>query len=164
VRDTSGLRLRVSDALQPIEGGLLWLGTTVSGTGAVIIPPGKPAYGQQSSFTLPTNLPPASTINPLTSAYVVSSVFYHMHLTGRRIWADTVRGGSVVPAPDGSGRGQLLDDTAYNFEMQSYTRVNATLAPGDTLRLRCVFTNTAAYGALVGNPKAAAGQPVGALI
>jgi hypothetical protein len=153
--DSSGVRIRVRDVLQPIESGMLWIGSTVDG---ITIPSPRNAYGVLARTTLPASLPPASQVNPLTPEYRVIATFLHAHLVGTRIWVETTRGGSRVMAPDGTD--QLGADNAYDFAMQQYIPRNGTLRASDVLTTRGVFRNTPAYGALVGNTVAAAGQPV----
>jgi len=84
-----------------------------------------------------------------------------MHLVGTRIWVETQRGVARTPVLDPvSRKHQLGVNTAYDFGMQTYIPVNATLQPGDVLVSRCIYRNTPAYGALVGNAAAAAGRAV----
>lgn len=156
LRDSSGFRVRVTTARRPIEAGLLWVGAEVSSPG-MTIPSGRPWYGVGADFTVPA-LPPAASVNPLTPAYTMFNTFLHGHLITRAIWVETLRGGVAVRAPSGAhAAGQ---NSVYNFEIQAYEPINATFQTGDVLRTRCVYTNTPAWGALVGNARAATGQPV----
>ena len=91
------------------------------GPGATVIPPGKTAYGQLTSFTA-AGFPPASSLNPSLSAYRVFGTFYHGHTLMRRIWAETYRNG--VRLLDTNGVDVLTVDDSYDFDMQTIVPVS----------------------------------------
>ena len=131
------------------------------------LPPSTVILGRNGHATRPELSGLAATHNdyrPTTHPAVFRN-FYHMHLVGTRIWTATMRSsGGAAGGPTAvlgtNGAHQLSVENAYNFGMQSYTAVNATIAPGDTLVTQCVYRTTPAYGAQVGNTIVAAGGGV----
>jgi hypothetical protein len=157
VKDSSGVLMRVTDARPAIDVGILWLGgLPVSIAGS--IPANKAAYGLQHKITLPPGLPPAAAVNPLTTRYTAFANFLHMHLIGQKIWVETTRGGKRIL--DSSGLDQLGVNAKYDFSLQSNLAINGTLQAGDEVNVKCIFKNTPANGALVGNNISALGQAV----
>ena len=161
--DSSGLLLKVSDALRPIDAGLLELGVAVSG---ILIPPFRKRFGIAGSCasSITQQLRPASQVNPLTASYVVLANAMHMHTLGRRAWTEQWRAGARIKLPATEG-GALTDPLGsspfYDFGSQRFTDApqDTTIVPGDALLSRFVFENTPAAGAQ-GNTRAAAGLPV----
>lgn len=159
VRDRSGVLIRVTDSLRPIDGGLVGLGARA---GAIRIPASR-TYGLEGTCSgeKTRGLPPATTVNPLTSNYVVYGSALHMHTLGRRIWVEQYRGGVRV-RDQATGKDALGSDQMYDFGNQRFLPVaaDASLLPGDELRVRCVWENSVAAGQAGGNRVAAAGRMV----
>jgi hypothetical protein len=155
-QDASGVLVRVSSNLQPIDAGLLWLGAQ---TGSIALPPGRTTgMTGECSSRMTSQLPPAREINPASSFYTVFGNAFHMHTLGKRIWVETHRSGQRVMV---GGADQLGHDNAYSFGGQRFLPTpGATLEPGDLLLTRCIFTNTVAEGVAGGNTVAAAGKTV----
>ena len=154
IRDSSGVRMRVTDVAQPMDVGMVWLGANVPG--GISIPSGKNAFGFSTSVSSLFTVP-ASTINPLASSYTVFGSFLHAHLTGTRIWTEQIRNGQRIKV---NGLDGLGGTNAYNFEHQEITPINTVMNPGDGVKVKCVFRNTVEYGLRVGNAVSAAGQTV----
>lgn len=151
-RDSSGVLMHVTDALRPIDAGMLWV---QAGTETIRVPAGR-ATGQAGDCgaTALSGLPPAASVNALTPSYVAFGALLHAHTLATRVWVEQWRGG-VRLAGDPLGH-----DDLYSFGNQHMIPLTGTLAANDRIYVRCVWANTVAQGLVAGNALAAAGQTV----
>lgn len=167
MRDSSGVLVRVTDALRKIDAGFIQLGTHTS---SIHIPPGQSAWGAAGTCASSTThaLPSAATLNPLTHDFTVVASALHMHTLGRRMWIEQWRGGSRLLNVNGTDT--LGHDERYDFGNQKFLFTSPvapqygsglpTLRAGDELITRCIWENTVAAGVSGGNTVAAAGRRV----
>ena len=102
------------------------------------IPAGAPSYSHQATFALPGWVPP----------FTVHSVYPHMHLLGTSIAVSALfaKGGETT----------LVDIPHWDFHWQGgYELQKAVkLAPGDSVRVKCSWDNSAAHQPLLAGVKA----------
>ena len=98
------------------------------------IPPDKVDHVESMNLTI-----------PLFLDHKVINVFPHMHLLGKEISVDLVRGGTTTP---------LIKIDAWDFNWQGpYTFINQqSVAAGSTLRLTCKYDNTTSNPRNPSNP------------
>lgn len=145
IYDSSGVLIRVTNKTRTYDSGLLMIGAPVDNS--VVIPPNKTAYGIQSHLVIP---------NTLATPRNIFAVMYHAHTLGKRVWTDLIKGGNQLI----TGANDLGRDDPFDFGMQRYLPLNASIVARDVLRTRCVFENTVARGIMGGNTEASLGHPV----
>jgi hypothetical protein len=122
-RDRSGVALCTTDSPRPQEAGVVTLGAL-----GIAIPPGADDYvvGSEIPGVLTSVLP-----QPLHVLWTSP----HMHMSGKSLRTELVRGGVTMP---------LVDVPVWDFGNQrAYPRDPATtlILPGDDVRTTCTYRN-----------------------
>lgn len=120
--DSSGVEICTTKSLRPNDASALTLGDI-----DLNIPPNVPDHeeigvcSENSTSLLPWDI------------HVFGS-FPHMHLLGRKIWTDHLRGGQKI--------GVLGEDLSFDFNLQKIMPEDATIKAGDRLETHCVYDST----------------------
>lgn len=158
LRDSSGVWLRLTSELRPIEGGFFPAGIK---TNTIEIPAGKTGYGMVGEVTISeAKLAAADVSEPPVTLF---SGINHMHLLGRRMWVELERDGVRLQRPADVGGGDMLPGTrAWDFNFQHFQPVDpeVELQAGDRIVTRCVWENTMELGWATGNAAAQNGEVV----
>lgn len=120
--DSSGVEICTTKTLRPNDASALALGDL-----ELNIPPGVPDHeeigvcSETSTSLLPWDI------------HVFAS-FPHMHLLGRQIWTDHLRGGQKI--------GVLGEGLNFDFNLQKTILEDETIKAGDRLETHCVYDST----------------------
>lgn len=125
----SGIILRATPTLRPVEGGIMTTGHLVDNHP---IPPGEAAFDVVGHC-------PAECTSQFPSPITVHATMLHAHLAGRAITVSHVRdnGTHVVQLPD------IASDPYYDFNFQSLNPVaepgGVVVQPGDGIITTCTY-------------------------
>ncbi|CAB9500833.1 Putative fatty-acid--CoA ligase FadD21 [Seminavis robusta] len=120
--DSSGFRVYLTSQQREFSAGVLMISNKEVGA---TIPAGQDLVHYQATCSSH-----CTRKNPHPMRVLFA--FLHMHSHGRHIWV------SHYDA-DGNFKGIISKTEFWNFEFQKTTAVDATVEPGDILRLHCVF-------------------------
>ncbi len=120
--DNSGVEICTTTELRPNNASSIVLGDF-----QLNIPPNTANHDETGvcSETSTSLLP-----NPIN----VFASFPHMHLFGRQIWTDQIRGGQSIAS--------LGEDLNFDFNLQRLHLEDAVIEPGDRLETHCVYDTT----------------------
>jgi len=121
IYDSSGVEITTTPTFRPIEGGFIIIGADIP---SLTVPPDQEAYQVQATCG------PSQT-NYLPFPIHLFAVAPHMHLTGYQIWGNQYRGSTLVE--------QTVCNDFWSFSNQNMIFINATLLPGDSLTVDCVY-------------------------
>ncbi|XP_052673220.1 dopamine beta-hydroxylase-like [Crassostrea angulata] len=125
VKDSSGIRFRVTRHLRPYDSGIMELGLEY--TNKMAIPPG------QNAFTLPGYcIPECTSIALPPSGIRIYASQLHTHLTGKKVFTKHFRAGIELP--------ELNRDNHYSPHFQEIRTLprHVHVLPGDALLTSCV--------------------------
>lgn len=150
--DSSGVLMHVTSDPQKVtqQAGFFLLGLQHSKPGAIVIPPGKEAYGLTNDV--------AYTVTDKIAGVNFFAAVQHMHLVGRRIWPKVMRNGERLL--DSKGVDILGHQDHYDYNIQEFKPVQYIPKAGDKINIHCIYRNTKEQGELHGNPYAINGQTI----
>jgi len=128
VIDSSGLKAWITNTPRPQAADVLITGYVTHQM--FYIPPGQPAYTLSGWLTNDCS----QQFFP-SEGLTVFAVSLHAHTTARTLKLRHYRNGIELKP--------ILEEPYYDFGYQENTKVNATLFPGDTLRVDCTYDTMA---------------------
>jgi len=121
----SGMRFSYTDALRPVDGGIITFGTATPGP--LFVPPGV-------AMTYSGYCPSECTRNEVPAGGVtMHATFQHMHKIGVAIRTRHI-------GADGTEKAPLADNQNYDFNLQSWIAMDdRTFMPGDEVIVECTY-------------------------
>jgi dopamine beta-monooxygenase len=131
-RDSSGVRMYLTDTLRGSDASFLFLGMR---NGPINIPPGHANWHQSGTC-------PSSSTSALDTPINVFASGLHMHTYGRKIWTEHFRGTTRLA--------DIGNNQQYDFNAQQFLPKNSTILAGDNLVTHCIWDNSNGNSTITG--------------